>query len=171
MNISIVPSRPEFVEFWLKWRTQPSTLRYNPILQLPEEELRENFKKIQSDLSDLKAAPSFMFFACLDSQPVGTLSLKNISPMMGLGELGYGIDEPFHGRGIGTRALRMFVEKIFSETDLRRLFAYIAVDNIPSRRIAEKAGFVLEGVCREHYIINGKPTDEALYGLLKSEFK
>jgi len=171
MNISIVPIRPEYVELWLKWRSQPSTLRYNPILQLPEQELRENFKKIQSDLTDLKAAPSFMFFTCLDNRPVGTLSLKNINYTMGYGELGYGVDEDFHGRGIGAVALRMFVEKIFSETDLRRLLAYIAVGNAPSRRIAEKVGFVLEGVCREHFIIKGKPTDEAMYGLLKSEFK
>ncbi len=49
--------------------------------------------------------------------------------------------------------------------------AYVAEDNIPSRKLLEKVGFQQEGICREHYIINGKPTNEILYGILRSEYQ
>jgi catechol 2,3-dioxygenase-like lactoylglutathione lyase family enzyme len=54
---------------------------------------------------------------------------------------------------------------------LRRLVAYVAEGNIASRRILEKVGFIQEGICREHYLINGIPTNEVLYGLLRSDWE
>lgn len=52
---------------------------------------------------------------------------------------------------------------------MRKILAYVAEDNLASRRLMQKAGFVQEGFCREHYIINGKPTNEILYGILRSD--
>lgn len=85
-------------------------------------------------------------------------------------EIGYDVSQELQGKGIGTAALKLFVDKIFSSTPLRRLMAYVAVDNIASRRILEKVGFKQEGLLREHYLINGIPTDEVVYGLLRSDF-
>ena len=72
---------------------------------------------------------------------------------------------------IGTRAVNLFVSKILLETEIRRLFAYVAEDNVPSRKLLEKVGFIQEGICREHYIINGIPTNEVLYGCLRSDWE
>lgn len=169
--IDLVPSKPEYAEHWLKWRSEPNAIRYNPIAQTPLPDLKIRMKKMSSDLSNLKSADEFQFFIRFHNQLVGTVSLKNISHMMMYGEIGYDVGESFQGKGIGTSGVRGFVEKIFAETQLRRLFAYVAEDNKASRRILEKIGFVQEGICREHYIINGHPTNEILYGLLRSDLR
>ena len=78
--------------------------------------------------------------------------------------------ESHHGKGIATAALRLLIEKIFAESTLRRLLAYVHEENQPSRRVLEKLGFQEEGLLREHYIISGAPVNEVLYALLKREW-
>ena len=68
-------------------------------------------------------------------------------------------------------AVRMLVDKVLAETALRKLVAYVHDQNRASCRVLEKLGFRQEGFLREHYIINGKPENEIVYGLLKSEWE
>lgn len=127
--------------------------------------------RARSSLTDLKAADEFLFFIRTGGELVGTVTLKNISHSMGYGELGYGVAEEHHGKGIATAAVRALVARIFTETSLRRLVAYVAEGNVASCRVLEKLGFVREGVCREHYLINGTPTNEVLYAMLRREWR
>lgn len=169
--VQLIPTSTQYAELWYKWREEPSSLRYNPIVNSGLESLKDRMKGMKSDLSDLKSAEDFQLFIRWEHNIVGAVNLRNISHTMKYGEIGYGVGEEYQGKGIGTEAIRQFVLKIFNETDLRRLFAYVAEDNIASRRILEKVGFVQEGICREHFIINGKPTNEVLYGILRSEVR
>jgi RimJ/RimL family protein N-acetyltransferase len=89
---------------------------------------------------------------------------------MGYAEIGYGISEAYHARGIGTAAVAMLVHKVFAETQMRKLIAFVRDENLPSCRLLEKLGFQREGLLREHYIINGHPENEVLFGLLKREW-
>lgn len=171
MDISLIPTNVEFAELWHKWRAEPNTVRYNPVLPTPVDKLKERMANMGSDFTDLKAYDEYQFFIKADTHLVGTVSLKNISHMMMYGEIGYDVGQSMQGKGIGTKAVSLFVEKIFAETEMRRLIAYVAQDNGASRKILEKIGFVKEGLCREHFIINGKPTNEILYGLLRSDLK
>ncbi|HEY8269858.1 MAG TPA: GNAT family protein [Pseudobdellovibrionaceae bacterium] len=169
--ISLVPTSPQYAELWQQWRQEPNSIHYNPIVGSDLEGLRRRMQSCSSDLSNLKAAEEFQFFIQWTGQLVGTVSLKNVSFMMSYGEIGYGVGEEYQGKGIGSEGIRTFVSKIFSETSLRRLFAYVAEDNFASRRLLEKNGFEQEGICREHYIINGTPTNEVLYGLLRQDWE
>lgn len=170
-TLQLIPSGPEFAEHWQTWRNEATTQRFNPVMPLSIEELRTRMKQMSSDLSDLKAAEEFQFILECGGEPVGTFTLKGISHMMQYAEIGYGITEKLQGKGIGSRALRMFVDKVFAETSLRRLYANVAEDNLASRRVLEKNGFQQEGILREHYMIHGKPTNEVVYGLLRSELR
>ena len=62
------------------------------------------------------------------------------------------------------------MDRVFRETPLRKLFAYVHAQNTPSRRLLERLGFAQEGLLREHYLIDGAPADEAFYGLLRREW-
>jgi [ribosomal protein S5]-alanine N-acetyltransferase len=169
--IELVPSNPQYADLWQKWRSEPITVRFNPIAVVSLEKLKERMALMSSDLSNLKAAEEFQFFIQSSGKLVGTVTLKNISHMMMYGEIGYDVGQDFQGKGIGTQAVRSFVTKVFSETSIRRLIAYVAEENLPSCKLLEKIGFLKEGVCREHYIINGKPTNEVLYGILRSDLE
>jgi RimJ/RimL family protein N-acetyltransferase len=54
-------------------------------------------------------------------------------------EVGYWIGREYWGRGIATAALKQFLEWV----SIRPLYAFVVKDNIASRRVLEKCGFVL----------------------------
>lgn len=61
-------------------------------------------------------------------------------------ELGYWIGRPYWGRGYATEAARASVAFAFDWTDVDRVVALPLADNLPSRRVLEKAGFRLTGL-------------------------
>ena len=170
VEVALVPYKPEYLDEFLRWRDQAASIRHNPLMKVTREETAEMLLKDGCDLADLKVCEKFRWFIQADGEVVGNISLKNISHSMGYAEIGYGVSEDYHGRGIATEAVRLLARKVFSETPLRKLFAYVHDLNLPSCRVLEKAGFQKEGVLREHYVINGRPENEIFYGLLKSEF-
>ncbi len=169
--IQLIPIELSHAEIWHKWRDEKDMLRYNPVAYVTIEELRAQIKTMSSDFSKLNEAEEFRFFMQFQNQLVGTIGIKNINRAMMHCEIGYAVGEAFQGRGFGSCGLKLFVEKIFKETNLRKIIAYIAEDNLASRHIIKKAGFIQEGICREHYLINSKPTNEILYGILRSDLQ
>lgn len=63
---------------------------------------------------------------------------------------GYVVAKEFWGRGIATEAV-LAVKRLAHDIGLRQLFACCHPDHRPSRRVLEKAGFVLEGTVRRRY--------------------
>ena len=88
---------------------------------------------------------------------------------MGTAEIGYGVSASARGQGIGVQAVRVISKRIFAQTPLRKLIAFVHEDNAPSRKLLERVGFQGEGLLREHYLVNGIPSNEVIYGLLRDE--
>ncbi|HTU59994.1 MAG TPA: GNAT family N-acetyltransferase, partial [Polyangiales bacterium] len=86
-------------------------------------------------------------------------------------QLGYVLAREHWGRGIVPEAARRLLEQLFRETDAQRVFAPIYADNTRSRRTAEKLGMQLDGVLRSACERNGQRKDEAIYSLLREEWK
>ena len=170
LPIQLLAYEPMFLRPFIEWRNQPLSIRYNPLQTMSDAEIEKMLQAEGVDLASLKKYESFRWFISADGEIIGTLSLKNISHSMGYAEIGYGLSESHHGKGIITAALRILIEKIFNESPLRRLLAYVHEENHASRRVLEKLGFQEEGLLREHYLINGTPANEIVYGLLKREW-
>lgn len=151
------------------WRQQERIQRFNPLDDLSLEMLTERLAKLSSDLSDRKAE-MYRWMVEQNGVTIGSVSFKPVSWQMGHGEIGYGISEPEHGKGLGTAAVRLLVEKIFAETDIHKLFAYVSAENVASCRILERLGFRREGYLRDHYVIQGRRVDEVFYAILRHEF-
>ena len=60
---------------------------------------------------------------------------------LGRREVGYWLGREFWGRGIATAALEQFLQLV----DERPLYAGVVKDNVASRRVLEKCGFVVDG--------------------------
>jgi RimJ/RimL family protein N-acetyltransferase len=60
--------------------------------------------------------------------------------------VGYWVRTGQTGRGIATAAVRLIAQFGFEDLGLRRLELLIAVDNLASRRVAEKVGATYEGI-------------------------
>jgi RimJ/RimL family protein N-acetyltransferase len=64
------------------------------------------------------------------------------------GEIGYVVDPAARGRGVATRTLQLLTEWGFSQLGMKRIELWIDTANSGSERVAERAGYVLEGVLR-----------------------
>lgn len=82
----------------------------------------------------------------VDDQLVGSIDF--VRQVWDVGHLGYLCDRRFRGRGFTTRALRLVTQAAFGPLGIARLEMLVDLENAPSRRVAEKAGFVTEGVLR-----------------------
>lgn len=169
-SIRLVPYRKEFLELFIEWRKQPSMVRHNPLQPMARAEIESMLALSGWDLSDLRRYEHYRWFVEHESAIVGSVSLKNISHSMGYGEIGYGVAQTHHNRGLGTEAVSLLVKKVFTETPLRKLLALVHDANHASCKVLDKVGFQQEGFLREHYIINGHPENEVLYGLVKRDW-
>ena len=169
--VRLVPIRAEHAARWREWREQASSQRFNPLLHFSVEQLtRRILTTCTSDLAD-RTRSEYRWVVEFRGELIGTVATEQPSWRMGYAEIGYMMSETHHGRGFGTRAVALFVEKLFRETELHRLFASIAYDNIASRRLIERLGFVREGRLRQHYVIQNRRVDEIVYGLLRHEYQ
>lgn len=74
------------------------------------------------------------------------------------------------GRGLGTSAVRLLTEYLFSDPDTHRVQASTWVENVPMRRVLEKLGFRLEGVLRSFMpAAGGERHDYALYAVTRAD--
>jgi RimJ/RimL family protein N-acetyltransferase len=88
-----------------------------------------------------------------------------------VGEIGYWVRRDARGRGVATRALVIVSRWAIELEGVGRLQLRAAQDNLASRRVAEAAGFRLEGVLRAAHWSERqhRRLDWALYSLLPDD--
>ena len=67
------------------------------------------------------------------------------------GEIGYVVGPAARGKGVATRALRLLTEWGFADLGLERIELWIDTTNAESERVAERAGYLREGVLRSYW--------------------
>jgi RimJ/RimL family protein N-acetyltransferase len=106
---------------------------------------------------------------------IGAADLQPRPPIAA--NISYAVVPQQRGKGIAPRAVRILAEAALNRFGFQRIELYCDVDNGPSRRVAEKAGFVYEGVRRgSGWFENtpefvGSPRDEAAYSLTTSDLR
>ena len=85
-------------------------------------------------------------------------------------ELGYWLDAAHQGRGIVTRSTARLTDYAFASQDCNRVILHCAVGNFKSRAVAERLGFVQEGVLREAEWLYDHYVDLVVYSMLKSQW-
>ncbi len=85
-------------------------------------------------------------------------------------ELGYGIlKKQNRGRGYVSEALRILSAYLFELKPIPRIYLLTHSENAPSRRVAEKCGFTLEGTLRKAAFVRGAYADLVCYSLLRED--
>lgn len=75
----------------------------------------------------------------------------------------------FRGRGVGPLALKALSRYLFDHTTVMRLEGSTDVENIPTQRAVERAGFTREGIVRGAQFRLGAYHDMVLYSRLRSD--
>lgn len=77
--------------------------------------------------------------------------------------IGYWIDQGSSNQGITTQAVAVITKYAFDELKLHRIEINLRPENVPSRRVAEKAGFQLEGERPRFLHIDGEWRDHLCF--------
>ena len=105
-------------------------------------------------------------------EAIGAIGLYFLEDIFRLNaELGYWIAEPYQGKGIMTKALKLMCNYAFEHFELNRIFARPLGRNMASRRALEKAGFSLEYRIEKNLIKGGILEDEYCYSVRKETVK
>jgi RimJ/RimL family protein N-acetyltransferase len=101
---------------------------------------------------------------------VGSISLWGFHPRNHAAMVGYWLAPDGRGRGLATGALRLLAGWAFDVLGQQRLALQVEVQNVASRRVAERCGFRCEGRLRSHQQRrDGTRADVVVYGLLAGE--
>jgi RimJ/RimL family protein N-acetyltransferase len=84
-------------------------------------------------------------------------------------ELGYVVAPKARGRGVARRALELLTEWALSELGALRIELRISVDNPASSRVAERAGYVREGILRSVHFKQGIREDVEVWSRLPDD--
>ena len=97
---------------------------------------------------------------------VGMLGLNRLDLINQTANVGYWMGRRYAGQGYMTGGVRALADFGFSVMRLHRLEIRAATANRPSRRVAVKSGFVLEGTLRGAELLRGERRDLAVYSRL-----
>jgi RimJ/RimL family protein N-acetyltransferase len=115
-------------------------------------------------------AAVFSVFRLADEELAGEALLWGIDPHNRTAHVGISLRPAFRGRGLGTDAVRLLCHYGFAVLGLHRLQIETLADNLPMISLATGVGFVPEGTLRRSAWVEGAFADEAILGLLASEW-
>jgi RimJ/RimL family protein N-acetyltransferase len=104
-----------------------------------------------------------------DEAVVALAVAPRIDPGARTAELGYVVLPWARGRGVATEALRLLTAWAFSELGALRLELLISVDNDASKRVAERCGYLREGVLRSLHLKQDVRVDTEMWSRLPDD--
>ncbi len=103
---------------------------------------------------------------------IGNVGVVEKSAANKMAEIGYWLDVDARGRGVMTRAVSQMQRLLFDSDDVMRVQIRAAVENVRSCAVAQRLGYVKEGVLRQAQVVReGLVQDVVVYSKLKSEWE
>jgi RimJ/RimL family protein N-acetyltransferase len=109
-------------------------------------------------------------FAIVDGRSgeyLGGIDLHNVYVRNRTGEIGYWVRSSRTGFGIAPAATRLMARLGFEDLALERIEIMMAVENYPSRRVAEKVGATLEATLHRRLRLHDVQHDAYLFALFR----
>jgi precorrin-6Y C5,15-methyltransferase (decarboxylating) len=101
----------------------------------------------------------------------GAIDLKQVNWAASVAEVGYWVAPWARGRGVAAQAARALSEWAIRDHGFERVQLFAAIGNGASQRVAQKAGFVREGVARNACCVPGGRADMVLFSLVPDDLK
>ena len=103
--------------------------------------------------------------------PIGRIFYEHLNAKHRRTELGIQIGEKeYWGRGYGTDATITFLDYLFNERGLHRVYLRLQSYNTRALKCYEKCGFIQEGILRHNTFTRGEYHDDLVMGILCDEF-
>jgi RimJ/RimL family protein N-acetyltransferase len=110
-------------------------------------------------------------FAVVDGadELLGIVMAPQIDREAATAELGYVVAPAARGRGVATEALRRLTQWAFDELGMLRVELLISHANGASKKVAERCGYVFEGVLRSAHFKQGLREDTEIWSRLPTD--
>jgi ribosomal-protein-alanine N-acetyltransferase len=148
---------------WLQqWEATLPTVTTGPAAATPQ--LPSFFSMIATFNREARNGRSFSFVIWKGPNLIGQITLGGViyGALRG-GHIGYWIDQEYANRGYTTQAVEILTRFGFDQLGLHRIEINIRPENAPSCRVAEKAGYQLEGSRARYLHIDGQWRDHITY--------
>ncbi len=109
---------------------------------IPKEEATKDFEKLLHNNALQSNFGSFKIIEAATNQFVGLAKLSLIHPQDTEAELGYMLLPSFWGKGIASHVTKMLMAIAQQQPQIKTLTAIIDPQNLPSRKILLKNGFI-----------------------------
>jgi RimJ/RimL family protein N-acetyltransferase len=146
----------------------PEVRRWNPARQAESLETAREWCRDGADWSSGKHAT----WHAEDRETglfVANVSLFEIDDEHATAKIGYRVMPDARRRGIAREALDVVATWAFTERGIARIQLEHVIANVGSCKVAEGAGFRLEGVLRSSYALDGERYDEHVHGRLATD--
>ena len=148
----------ETVGKWMDW----CHAEYSP------EEARTWIEACRQN-ADAGMAYEFALVDPITDEFFGGAGVNQINTAHNFANIGYWVRRSQRGRGIATAAARLLIEFAFEDLKLTRAEFVIRPDNLPSRRVAEKVGAILESSARNRIVSYGNSWDAVIYATVPED--
>lgn len=164
-DLQLVPLLPEDVsDDYVRWLNDGAINKYLES-RFTQHTLDSTRAFVAAACADAGTA---MFGIRLDTRHVGNIKLGPIDFRHRRGEIGILIGEPtVWGRGVGRRAIELISRFGFDTLRLHKLTAGCYGSNAGSLVAFRRAGFDVEGVRRQHYLLDDRFDDLLLLARFK----
>ncbi|WP_102401783.1 GNAT family N-acetyltransferase [Haloimpatiens massiliensis] len=153
----LIDNSREHLKRWLPWVIETKSV--DDIMSFIEEAQRQY-------VSD----EGFKAIIIFKGKFAGLIGYYNVDKSRGAVSIGYWLGQEYQGKGIMTKALKVFLDYGFKEMELNKIEITIAEENLKSRALPKKYGFTEEGIIRDAEWLNDRYVNHILYGLLKREW-
>jgi ribosomal-protein-serine acetyltransferase len=111
----------------------------------------------------------FGIFGADSAEVWGGVGINQINRTYNFGNLGFWVRASRVRHGVAISAARLAARFAFRELSLTRVELVVLVDNIASRRVAEKLGATFECVARNRLVHDGIPFAASMYSLVPGD--
>jgi ribosomal-protein-alanine N-acetyltransferase len=165
------PMATSDVEFVLRHFGDPLVHRY-----LVDSQPTATLRDAQSivDFYTLEPSPlrmRWVITTAVDGEPIGTCGFHLRSLSHHRAEVGYDLTPTWWGRGVMSEAVAVVLGHGFDSLGLHRIAACIHPENTPSLRLAERLGFVREGIARDLFFDGSNYHDHWMLSLLAEDLR
>ncbi|KAB3525920.1 GNAT family N-acetyltransferase [Alkaliphilus serpentinus] len=106
-----------------------------------------------------------------NSRLVGIIEAMDFNQKVNMVTIGYFLAEDQWGRGIASEAVRRLITFLFEVAEINRIHAEVMPDNVASKKVLLKNGFIKEGLVRQARLWSGKGlVDLEIYGILREDY-
>ena len=156
---AVVMGNYEHLHEWMPWVNESFSL----------ESVKEYYK--QTLLKFATEGDEIGLNIVLRGEIVGGTGFHSIDRRDKSAEIGYWLAKSATGKGLVLRAVEKLLEYGFEELVLNRVVIKCVPENMKSRAIPERLGFVKEGVEREAGWLHTRFVDHVVYSMLAREWR